>query len=93
MFQILFILNILLLFNFGRAGSRCYAQVSLVAMAGGYSSLRCVDFLQWLPLLQSTGSRTRGLSSCGARLSCYAACGIVPDQGSNPCPLPWQADS
>ena len=26
MFQILFILNILLLFNFGHAGSHCYAQ-------------------------------------------------------------------
>ena len=26
-------------------------------------------------------------------LSCSAACGIFPDQGSNPCPLPWQADS
>ena len=22
-----------------------------------------------------------------------AACGILPDQGSNPCPLHWQADS
>ena len=26
------------------------------------------------------------------RLSCPAACGIFPDQGSNPCPLHWQAD-
>ena len=25
--------------------------------------------------------------------SCSAACGIFPDQGSNPCPLRWQADS
>ena len=25
--------------------------------------------------------------------SCSAACGIFPDQGSNPRPLPWQADS
>ena len=25
--------------------------------------------------------------------SCSAACGISPDQGSNPCPLHWQADS
>ena len=25
--------------------------------------------------------------------SCPMACGIVPDQGSNPCPLHWQADS
>ena len=26
-------------------------------------------------------------------LSCSAACGIFPEQGSNPCPLHWQADS
>ena len=26
-------------------------------------------------------------------LSCSAAYGIFPDQGSNPCPLHWQADS
>ena len=25
-------------------------------------------------------------------LSCSAACGIVQDQGSNLCPLHWQAD-
>ena len=27
------------------------------------------------------------------RLGCHAACGIFPDQGSNPCLLRWQADS
>ena len=27
------------------------------------------------------------------RLSFSAACGIFPDQGLNPCPLRWQADS
>ena len=27
------------------------------------------------------------------RLGCSAACGIFPDQGSNPCPVNWQADS
>ena len=26
-------------------------------------------------------------------LNCSVACGIFPDQGSNPCPLHWQADS
>ena len=38
--------------------------------------------------LQSTGSVV-----VGHRISCSAACGILPDQGSNPCPLHWQADS
>ena len=40
----------------------------------------------------------RGLQSAGSvavvhRLSCSTACGIFPDQGSNLCPLHWQADS
>ena len=56
----------------------------------------------WLFLFQSVGSRARTfrscspwalehrLNSCGARLSCYAACGIFWDQGLNPCLLHWQ---
>ena len=41
-------------------------RLSLVAVNGGYSSLRCVDFsLRWLLLLQRTGSRHMGFSSCG----------------------------
>ena len=41
---------------------------SLVAVSGGYSLLRCAGFsLQWLLLLQSTGSRCLGFSSCGTR--------------------------
>ena len=27
------------------------------------------------------------------RFSCSATCGLLPDQGSNPCPLHWQANS
>ena len=57
---------------------------------------------EWgLLLLWSMGSRHVGFSCCGARASvvvahgpsCSAACGIFPDQGSNLCPLHWQADS
>ena len=41
--------------------------LSLVASSGGYSSLWCVGFsLRWLLLLQSTGSRHVGFSSCGS---------------------------
>ena len=40
--------------------------LSLVAASEGYSSLQCAGFsLQWLLLLQSTGSRRMGFSSCG----------------------------
>ena len=34
-----------------------------------------------------------GLSSQVHGFSCSVACGIFPDQGLNPCPLHWQADS
>ena len=44
-------------------------------------------------LLQSTGSRHAGSVIVAHGPSCSAACGIFPDQGSNPCPLHWQADS
>ena len=41
-------------------------RLSLVAVSGGYSSLRCTGFsLRWLLLLRSTGSRRAGFSSCG----------------------------
>ena len=44
-------------------------------------------------LLRSTGSRRTGSVVVAHGPSCSAACGILPDQGSNPCPLHWQADS
>ena len=44
-------------------------------------------------LLRSTGSRRAGSVVVAHGPSCSAACGIFPDQGSNPCPLHWQADS
>ena len=49
--------------------------------------------LSWPLLLWSTGSRRAGSVVVAHGPSCSAACGIFPDQGSNPCPLHWQADS
>ena len=68
--------------------------LSLIAASGGHSSSRCAGLsLSRPPLLRSTGSRCAGsaIVAHGPRRS--AACGIFPDQGSNPCPLHWQADS
>ena len=60
---------------------------------------------QWFLLLWSTGSRHAGFSSCSSGLwstgsivgvqglSCPAADGILPGQGSNPPLLHWQVDS
>ena len=68
--------------------------LSPVAASGGHSSSRCVGLSLSRPLpLQSTGSRRAGSAVVAHGLSCSAACGIVPDQSSNPCPLDWQADS
>ena len=44
-------------------------------------------------LLRSTGSMSAGSAIVAHGPSHSAACGIFPDQGSNPCPLHWQADS
>ena len=44
-------------------------------------------------LLRSTGSRRAGSVGVAHGPTCFAACEIFPDQGSNPCPLHWQADS
>ena len=68
--------------------------LSLVAASGGHSSSRCAGLSLSRPLLlQSTGSRRAGSVVVAHGLSRSAACGIFPDQGSNPCPLHRQADS
>ena len=68
--------------------------LSLVAASGGHSSSWCTGLsLSWPLLLRSTGSRRTGSVVVAHGPSCSAACGIFPDQGSNPCPLHWQADS
>ena len=68
--------------------------LSLVAASGGHSSSRCAGLsLLWPLLLQSTGSRRAGSVVVAHGPSRSAACVIFPDQGSNLCPLHWQADS
>ena len=68
--------------------------LSLVAARGGHSSSRCAGLSLSRPLLlRSTRSRRAGSVVVAHGPSCSAACGIFPDQGSNPCPLHWQADS
>ena len=62
--------------------------------SGGHSSSWCTGFsLLWPLLLRSTSSRRTGSVVVAHRPSCSAVCGIFPDQGLNPCPLRWQADS
>ena len=64
--------------------SHCGARLQ----ARGLQQLRHMGSVVVAHGLQSTGSVV-----VAHGLSCSAACGIFLDQGSNPCPLPWQADS
>ena len=69
-------------------------RLSPVVASGGHSSSWCTGLSPSRPLLlRSTGSRRAGSVIVAHGPSCSTACGIFPDQGSNPCPLHWQADS
>ena len=62
--------------------------LSLVVASGSHSSSRCAGLSLSRPLLlRSRGSRRSGSVVVAHGTSCSAACGIFPDQGSNPCPL------
>ena len=67
------------------AGSRAQAQQ---LWRTGLSSCGMRAQQLWL-----TGSRAQASVVVAHGLSCSVACGIFLDQGSNPCPLHWQADS
>ena len=68
--------------------------LSLVAASGGHPSSQCAGLSLSRPLLlRSTGSRRAGSVAVAHGPSCSVACGILPDQGLNPCPLHQQADS
>ena len=68
--------------------------LSLVVASGGHSSSQCAGLSLLRPLLLwSTGSRRAGSVIVAHGPSRSAACGIFPDQGSNPCPLHWQEGS
>ena len=59
--------------------------LSLVAASGGHSSLWCTCLsLQWLLLLQSTGSRHAGFSSCGAWAQLLHGMWDLPRPGIEP---------
>ena len=83
------------LFIYGCLGSSFLCEGFLYLwQAGGHSSSRCAGLSLSRPLLlRSTGSRRAGSVVVAHGPSCSVACGIFPDQGSNLCPLHWQADS
>ena len=98
-FPLFFLINLFIIYFFILFFWLCWVFVSVrglspVAASGGHSSSRCASLSPSRPLLlRSTGSRRAGSAVVAHGLSCSVACGIFPDQGSNPCPLHWQADS
>ena len=69
-----------------RAFSRCGERGATLHRGARASRCRGLS-------LRSTGSRRAGSVVVAHGPSCSAARGILPDQGSNPCRLHWQADS
>ena len=94
-FSISFFFNFIYLFYLWL----CWVFISVrgpspVAASGGHPSSRCAGLsLSWPLLLRSTGSGSAGSVIVAHGPSWSVACGIFPDQGSNLCPLHWQADS
>ena len=77
----------------------CWVFVSVrglspAAASGGHTSSLCAGLSLSRPLLlRSTGSRRSGSATVAHGPSRFAARGILPDQGPNPCPPHQQADS
>ena len=58
-------LTVLFIYLLAVLDLHCCVGFSLVGVSGGLSSLQCVGIsISWLLLLQSTGSRHMGYSSC-----------------------------
>ena len=77
-----------------RAFSSCVKQGLLfIEVHGLVVAVASLVVEQGLLLLWGRGSRREGSVVVAHGLSCSAACGIFPDQGSNPCLLHWQVDS
>ena len=96
-YQIFFFLNFgfyLFILFMALLGLRFCARAFSSCAMRGHSSLQCAGLSLSRPLLlRSTGSRRAGSAIVAHGPSRSVACGIFPDQGSNPCPLHWQADS
>ena len=95
--QLSFLKNIIYLFIYFwmcYTGFCCHTGFSLV---GGSRGLLFSLVLGLLITVASPvvvrGLQVRGLRSCGSGPGCSTACGILPDEGLNPCLLHWQSES
>ena len=71
-------------------GLRCCVRAS---NCGGFSCCGALALRAWASVVVARGLQSAGSVVVVHGLHCSVACGIFPDQGSNLCPLHWQADS
>ena len=92
---IVFTTKFFFFFIFGCVGSSFLCEGFLQLQQAGTALHRGARASHYrsLSFLQSTSSKRAGSVVVAHGPSCSTACGIFPDQGSNPCPLHWQADS
>ena len=76
-----------------RAFSSCGKRGPLFIAVRGHLLLRSTGSRRAGSVVVARGPQIAGSVVVAHGLSCSTACGIFPDQGSNPCPLHWQADS
>ena len=67
--------------------------LSLVGTSRGFSCCGARALGMRAPVVVARGLQSTGSAVVVHGPSCSAACGLFPDQGSNPCPLNWQVDS
>ena len=100
MFLLFFLNKFIYLFIYGCVGSSFLCEDFLQLRQAGATLHRSTlaSHYRGLSCWRSTGSRCAGSRCAGSVVVAHgpsrsAACGIFPDQGSNPCPLHCQADS
>ena len=85
--------NIFFLF-LAMLGLCCFLGFSLVSVSRGYAMVAVHrPLIVVASLVEHEPQGARASVVVAHVLSCFKACGILPDQESNPCPLHWQADS
>lgn len=75
-------------------GLRCFVQAFSNCRARGLVSAAAYRRLtEAASLVADHGLQSVGSAVVAHRLGCSTACGVIPDQGWNPCSLYWQVDS
>ena len=92
-FKILFIYLFIYLFMSVLGLHLCARAFSSCGERGPLFIAACGPLTIAASLVAEHRLQTRRLSNCGSRAHLLRACGIFPDEGTNPCPLHWQADS